>query len=332
MTAPNPAPTNVRPMTIDTISADVRDQPNRLLVIGTEGVGKTTFATCVRQGDAFVPREGVIMLCAEDGLPRGLAVPRFPEPRNLGEVFAALETLRTGQHGYTTLVVDTVDWLEPLIWAEVCRRNNWATIESPGYGKGYIPATAEWRKILNVCDDLRHTRGMEIILLAHAALRTVANPAGEDYSRWECKLQRSAAAVVVEWCDDVLFANHETLVRSPEGGGRTKGVSTGQRLLFTEHDASHVAKSRNNLPPVLALDWATYVNAREGNAPVDLSGVRLLIGQAVATLLQRGAMAQDKADEITGWANKNEDAPALDGVLERLNGKIASLDEDKDAA
>ena len=122
-----------------------------------------------------------------------------PSRRASQDVLDAVRTLTTEPHEYETLVIDTIDWVEPLIHDAVCQANGWKSIEDPGYGRGHAVALVEWRKLLAALDRLRAERGMEIILLAHTTIRTFANPAGSNYDRYELKLQRSAAALVKEW-------------------------------------------------------------------------------------------------------------------------------------
>ena len=49
-----------------------------------------------------------------------LNVARFPQTESISELFAQLRTLQTGKHDFQTVVLDSVDWVEPLIWKAVC--------------------------------------------------------------------------------------------------------------------------------------------------------------------------------------------------------------------
>src|SRR5262245_37837972 len=118
--APKPATNGAPPaprMTLDSVVRKIGPRPDRILLGGTEGVGKTTFAA-----EAPSP----IFIGPEDGLPPVLGeVPRFPEPQSFTDVLEAIRTLVREDHEYRTLAVDTIDWLEPLIWRELCGRNGW---------------------------------------------------------------------------------------------------------------------------------------------------------------------------------------------------------------
>ncbi|MEZ6008797.1 MAG: ATP-binding protein [Planctomycetota bacterium] len=112
-------------MKLDAVRRGVRPAADRVLLVGTEGVGKSTFAA-----DAPSP----IFLAAEDGI-RHLDVASFPEPTSFADVMDAIRTLQTEPHEFQTLVIDTIDWVEPLVFEAVCQQNGWTTIEDPGYGR-----------------------------------------------------------------------------------------------------------------------------------------------------------------------------------------------------
>lgn len=106
-------------------------KPPRITIHGVAGVGKTTFAA-----QAYKP----VFIQTEDGLGT-LSANHFPLARTFEEVLDALAALYTEEHDFKTVVIDSVDWLEPLIWGKACRDNGWASIEDAGYGKGYVAAT-----------------------------------------------------------------------------------------------------------------------------------------------------------------------------------------------
>lgn len=228
--------------------------PPRVVVHGAQKIGKSTFAA-----GAYNP----IFLPLEDGL-SGIETSAFPLLRSYKEVDAALTSLYAEPHDFGTLVVDSTDWLEPLVWQHVCDVNGWASIEALGYGKGYIEATALWRTFLDKLNTLRTERGMAIILIAHSAVKRFEAPDSEAFDRYELKLQKGALGLVVEWADAILFAQEEAAIKKEKTGGdnvRTRAVSTGRRIVNCNAKPSFIAGNRYNLPDVLPLDWNAVVNA-----------------------------------------------------------------------
>ncbi len=134
--------------------------PRRVLVYGTHGIGKTTFGAMA---------ERPVFIQTEDGL-AGVETDRFPLATRLGDVLNALRELYTEEHDYRTVVVDSLDWLERLIHAEVCLKRSVESIEVLGFGKGYVFALPMWREVLAARDALRTERGTEVILAAHAQI------------------------------------------------------------------------------------------------------------------------------------------------------------------
>lgn len=228
--------------------------PPRIVLYAPQGVGKTTFGS-------HAP--GPIILPFEDGIGT-LQVEHFPVLKSWGDGQEALAALCNEEHAYQTAVVDTLDWLEPLVWAETCARNKWNSIEDPGFGKGYVAAAQTWREFFAGLDYIRATRGLQIILLAHTHVKTFHDPVVGDYDRFQIKLHERSAAIAEEWADAVLFANHKTYLSTTKGAFNkesTRGVGTGERVLYTEGRPGFKAKNRYSLPPELPF---TYQALHEG--------------------------------------------------------------------
>lgn len=242
-------------ISLASISKTVRNSlPPRVVVHGPHGVGKTTLGA-----SAFAP----IFLPIEDGL-QGLEVDAFPQLTTFAQVTEALDSLHA-DHAFQTAVIDSADWLERLTQAEACRRHGWADIEAPGYGKGYIEATAVMKEVLDRLDRLRD-RGMAVVLLAHSEVKQFNDPSTEPYDRYQIKLQRGAGALIQEWADIIGFANFEAVVTKDKGGfnkERARGVGTGRRLLHLTEKPSHVAKNRYGMPDAVPLSWSALVGAMQ---------------------------------------------------------------------
>lgn len=226
-------------------------RPPRILGYGVAGIGKTTFAT-----EAPNP----IVVQTEDGL-GSIAVPTFGLLRSFHDVMQAIGSLYDEDHTFQTVVVDSLDWLEPLIWQHTAQQHNQPNIEAFGYGKGYLAALDNWRAVLEGLNALRDERGMAVILLAHAEIKRFDSPETEPYDRYQPKLHVRASALVQEHVDAVLFANYRiSTLKSDAGFGKkvVRGVSGGDRLLHTVERPAFLAKNRFGLPETLPLSWPDF--------------------------------------------------------------------------
>jgi hypothetical protein len=244
--------------------------PSRYLVYGLEGTGKTTFAS-------YAPDP--IWIDADDGSAK-LDVARYPfrdgpgghVPRSYGEITGAVDDLIRAPHSFKTLVLDTVDRLEPMLWRHMIDRDNpkvrgdkMESIEDYGYGKGYNQAVDEWRALCARLDRLREIRGMSIVLLAHSTVKNFKNPEGSDYDRYQLAIHEKAAGFLKGWSDIVGFLRFEEGVAEEKRTKRGKGWSTGVRIMHLGRTAAYDAKGRGGMPDQIEVPlenpWAELAKA-----------------------------------------------------------------------
>ena len=221
------------------------------MLYGTHGVGKSTFGA---------QSERPIFIQTEEGLGE-IDCEKFPLATSYLDVMKAIEALYSEEHAYGTIVVDSLDWLERLVWAEVCQQRSVQNIEDIGYGKGYVFALTPWREFLAGLDALRERRNMGVVLIAHAKIERFENPETDSYDRYSPRLHKLASHVIQEWCDEVFFATYKVYTKHADEGfnrKKAKGIGTGERVIYTTERPSHIAKNRLTLPDELPLDWATY--------------------------------------------------------------------------
>lgn len=229
--------------------------PPRIIAYGVPGIGKSTFAAMAPSPIVIPVEDGVGDLTDPDGAP--LNVPAFPQPTTYEQVLECVQSLLEGQHDYQTLVVDSLDKLEPLIWDFVCRREGKENIEAFGYGKGFTIAGSEWRNLLAGFDALR-SRGMMVVATAHSTVARVEPPETEAFDRYQLRLHKVAEALVCDWADAVLFANYKVtaITTGPKGSERKRGISDGSRVLHTTERAAWRAKNRYRMPDQMPFDWS----------------------------------------------------------------------------
>jgi len=222
-----------------------RHRPPRLLIYGTEGIGKSTLAAQA-PGPIFIP--------TEDGLDQ-IACDSFPLAQSFDDVLSHLAALATEDHSYQTAVIDSADWLERLIFDHVCKQYGAKSIEKVdgGYGKGYVHALTQWRQVIDALRYLRERKGMLVIVLAHAKIEKFADPESTAFDRFSPRLNKNATAILCEWCDAILLATREH--------GAAKGEkSGGERILRCVGTPACVAKNRYGLPETLPLSWPALMS------------------------------------------------------------------------
>ena len=229
-------------MDLSQITTGATIKPPTIFLYGVEGIGKTTFAAHA-PSPVFIP--------TEDGL-GVLPAARFPLAKKYSDVVDAITTLSNEKHEFKTAVIDSADWLEQLIWAQV---NVKYSQQEQAYGKGQVFAADYMKRILNGLTYLRDTKGMTVILLGHAQVKHFKSPEVDDFDRYMSKLQERTSALVREWCDCLLFANYE--IFSHDG----KGAFNGKRYLFTTEAPGHLAKNRFGLEDRIELSWSAFSDA-----------------------------------------------------------------------
>jgi hypothetical protein len=241
-------------------------RPPRVVLYGTPGIGKSTFGSQAPR-PIFVP--------TEDGLDE-IDCEKFPLAATYDEFVAALKELRSQPHDYETVVVDSLDWLERLIFDRVCAEFGVANIEKAdgGYAKGYIHALTWWREVLDLLNALRLQRHMVVLLIAHAKVERFEDPEAPPYDRHSPRLNKHAAALVTEWADAVLFATRKMRTQSDDAGfGRKRtiahavGKDGGERIVRTVGGPTCMAKNRYRLTEELPLSWSAFIAALSNHQP-----------------------------------------------------------------
>lgn len=227
----------------------------KIVVYGGPKVGKSTFG-------AGIP--DAIFVQTEEGLD-ALDVHAFPLAKKYNDVLNALRELAREEHPYKAVVLDSLDWLEPIIWETVCSDHGVPGIEQVGggYGKGYTEALGYWSKLLEALDYLRDERGMTVVLIAHDEVRKMEPVDGEAYDYAALKLHRKAAARVQEWADVIGYARTRTVVKSADAGFGKKHrraiAPTDERELVVGQNPAYVTGNRYGMSDVVPLDWAAFI-------------------------------------------------------------------------
>ncbi len=244
-------------------------KPEKLVIEGETGAGKTTFAC-----SSHTKKEPVFVINADDGGENvfhktGInlihdCIPTGDVKENADKWDQLMVTLReiaSEKSGIKRIIVDSVDKVEILAQAKTCSLHKLSHIEDMGYGKGFSYARGEMAKLLSGLNYLRDTQDIQPILVCHTQVRTINKPTMEPYDSFVLKLHRSLCGDVMEWADVILFVAFETIVKKIDSGFNRKdsrAMQSGKRFLYTSGSMGVDAKNRFDLPAEIPADWDEY--------------------------------------------------------------------------
>ena len=136
--------------------------------------------------------------------------------------------------------MDSAEWAENLL-TQGMRDANF----DEDFGKGVVEIGRRVGIMLKGFDKIIE-RGKNVILLSHAEQRNFTRPNGASWVQYSPKLTKRACAIVCEWSDELLFADHDVSTVSKEVGSKRVSVArdAGSRSLHTTGCATFVAKHR----------------------------------------------------------------------------------------
>jgi hypothetical protein len=158
------------------------------------------------------------------------------------------------QVDFQTLIIDTIDKLEPQLWRHVCldRKEPWKSIESPGYGKGYAEAVEYWTKFLDEIKAIADS-GKNIIFTSHNMIKSYSSPDSEAYDRYQLAIHHKAADQFFNSMDAVIFCQYEQFVQKNKSG-EFVGSTTKERIAICGESITAQCKNRFGMPEKLPFD------------------------------------------------------------------------------
>jgi hypothetical protein len=223
-------------------STGVTAHAHRIVIYGPGGIGKSSLAASA-PAPKFIDLESGT--CNIDTDRVGLS---NDAEWSWSLLLAALRTPQLWD-GVKTIVIDSATRAEELAIPYTLetipndKGSHVKNIEGYGYGKGYQYVYDTFVGLLAELD--RHVKqGRNVVLICHDCTATVPNPSGDDWIRYEPRLQSPASGKasirhrVREWTDHMFFVGYDIVTTD----GKAKGCGT--RTIFPTEMPTHVAKSR----------------------------------------------------------------------------------------
>lgn len=149
-----------------------------------------------------------------------------------------------------TFVLDALDGLERLIRAEACKRNGWADIEEPGFGKGFAAEQSIWHEFVAKCLQLKAS-SLYVVLLAHVKSKTVPGITTDSYPRYMPNLRDDAIGAIVDASDLIGFIHQRVSVAKEDAGFKktnNRGQGSGELLIAVQERPGFIAGNRYKIP------------------------------------------------------------------------------------
>ena len=226
-------------------------KPINMILHGVHKIGKTTFARKA-PSPIFITGEEIEEV-AED---------KLPKCKSWDDVLKYTAMIRDEEHNYKTLVIDTVDSFQDLLFKKIVEedKNDDMATARGGYGKSYTYAKEQMMKYRDeYLVPIRENKKMNIILLCHSTKNKVENPMTQSsYDMFEMKLHKNGRGdgiytVFCDWVSIIAFANFE--VHTVKDGGKQYAVGEGERVMHLTPKPFYDAGNRFDLPDEMALDF-----------------------------------------------------------------------------
>ena len=285
-------------------TSGIIESPYYIFAWGAPGIGKSSFA-------AGFPKPYFLDL---EGGTLQLSVSRATQLKTFQDVRDILKELLNSD--YQTIVIDTIDALEPLIFHAVCALDGSASIDKAqgGYGKGIVKSLDYVRELLEDCEKLKD-KGKHVVFLGHSQIKTFNDPTTvASYNIFAPKLNDKLSALFIERVDAVFYMTHEISMKAEKDQKKNRAFGDGKRVMHTEFRTGFVAKNRYGLPATMGLSFSEFDSAAKKGEPESLESIQSYIQNLLP--LVNDLNTRQRAETAT--KNAGSDIKKLSAILNQL--------------
>ncbi len=229
-------------LSLSSLKSSKRVEPPVVLLYGVDGIGKTSLAAEFPD-PIYLPTEG-------ERTPSDVELATPGTIETFDDLLNVIGELLTEEHDRKTVIIDSLDGLESLVWRATAARLGINSIEEAGFGKGYVEADSEWGELMAAVGALSRA-GIYVVMLAHPEIIRFDSPVTDPYSRYQPKLHKRANALVRERSDVVAFMNYRISLKEKEVARQTKVTHAEggkERQVHFNEAAGFNAKNRYSMP------------------------------------------------------------------------------------
>lgn len=258
------------------LSSEAVTKAPRIVLLGVEKIGKTTFSCGSRVENGQVVEFGlnkpvVVSVKGEEGAD-SIPVAKFPVAQSYDNVMEAMSSLWGEEHDFQTVVVDSVSTLyrrvKEAIQADPVNKMP-TDIEYDRFNRGPMIAIKYFENLLAAADALREKKGMASVFIGHVKVKTITNPDMDPYDAYVWDLPDAIANLIYRWSDVILFASTKGAAKKDAekfGGEHRRAIETaeGQRFVYTQKRLKHPGGGRGvygRLPYELPFSWSDFTAA-----------------------------------------------------------------------